>query len=266
MLGAHGCGGSFEFVRDAPGRAGVELFGRERPAQSGRRDRRRTGERQDRQGPARSTVDRARSAPYGVDRGAAETRLDHHPGIAGRRQQQQLTQLVVESTAATADHDDPLRSPPDGAVEGQLEVGGVLVGREPGDHDAESDGVVDVLGPYGVEVTDQLVGNDAEPPGVVPPGVGGEHQPGVDVVDRSDVVSGSGTSRGRSRDDERNAHEVPPLALPRSGSRVDGPEPSSQPTGVSSPFIQCPARYRTPATSRASLSRRSRSCGRSFGA
>jgi hypothetical protein len=34
---------------------------------------------------------------------------------------------------------------------------------------------------------------------------------------------------------DRGTHDLPPLALPRSGCRVDGPQPPSQPAGASSP-------------------------------
>ena len=165
----------------------------------------------------------------------AEPRLDvDRRQPRARPSDEDAGQQVVEATAAAAHHHDPAGAARHGRVEGQLGVG-----RRPWRAGVARPACrrpwrpLERLRGHRVEVADHEVDVEAEGVGVVEARVGGD--------DEALVAAGARATPGWGgappSDDDARVPSLPPLALPRSGSRVGGGRPPSQPGVLRAPQV-----------------------------
>ena len=100
---------------------------------------------------------------------------DHQVGEAGRAEHEGVGQEVVEAAAVASEHDDAPCAERLGGVEGELEVGGVLVDGVAFDPGPACGQAVEGVGVQRVEVADEVADGQTRSQGVIGAGVGGDH-------------------------------------------------------------------------------------------
>ena len=217
-----GLGGA-QLIADAAGRSRLQRLAVELPPQPlGPHADGGSADRKQRDEVARPSGNRHRVI-RAHDRSAVVARPPFNVGtfVFGACQHQSVAEQVVEPSAITTDHDHPAAAGGQRTVEGQLEIGGVLVARMALDTGSRGGSAVERSRVDRVHVADHDVDGEVEALRLCQPSVGGDYQRGTGQQLRNRGKGGvAAGEHNRSTVPVPGCvlHSVPPLALPRSGS------------------------------------------------